>query len=201
MAKLSINCATVWAVGVSAPPLRSQRDSIPLTTSSVTPVLLSDTGQVQTQGFFWHHSSPLTQSFGTSTVSNMSTKRFDKTSISRVLSSLEERWECEQTLWKRIWLDDRLHADQLWREDSRGYSVVQILLELQQLAHEVEVGGDDGPPGFDELVGVRHGHPGVLHQVGDHNGGGARHAGLAVDQKAQTCLMCFLCREEEKKSR
>lgn len=68
-------------------------------------------------------------------------------------------------------LDDGFHTGQLWCEDSWRYSVVEVLLELQQLAHEVEVRGDDGPPGFDELVGVRHGHPGVLHQVGDHDGG------------------------------
>lgn len=67
--------------------------------------------------------------------------------------------------------DECFHTDQLWCEDSWRYPVVEVLLELQQLAHEVEVGGDDGPPGFDKLVGVRHGHPGVLHQVGDHDGG------------------------------
>lgn len=68
-------------------------------------------------------------------------------------------------------LDDGLHTNQLWREDSWRYSVVEVLLELQQLAHEVEVRGDDGPPGLDKLVGVCHGHPGVLHQVGDDDGG------------------------------
>lgn len=67
--------------------------------------------------------------------------------------------------------DECFHTDQLWRKDPWRYPVVEVLLELQQLAHEVEVGGDDGPPGLDKLVGVRHCHPGVLHQVGDHDGG------------------------------
>lgn len=91
-----------------------------------------------------------------------------------------------------VLLNHGLHPDELWREDARCDAVVQVLLELQQLAHEVEVGGDDGPPGLDELVSVRHGHPGVLHQVGNDNGGRARHACLAVDQEAHVRLPCFL---------
>lgn len=67
--------------------------------------------------------------------------------------------------------DERFHTHQLWRKDPWRYPVVEVLLKLQQLAHEVEVGGDDGPPRLDKLVGVSHCHPGVLHQVGDHNGG------------------------------
>lgn len=103
----------------------------------------------------------------------------------------------EIVISKRSPLDDCFHTNQLWCEDSWRYSVVEVLLELQQLTHEVKVWRDDGPPGFDKLVGVCHGHPGVLHQIGDHDGGGSRHACLAVDQKAHTCLMCFLCREEQ----
>lgn len=93
--------------------------------------------------------------------------------------------------------DKCFHTHQLWRKDPRRYPVVEVLLKLQQLAHEVEVGGDDGSPGLDKLVGVRHCHPGVLHQVGDHDGGWTRYTRLAVDQEAHTCLMCFLCREEQ----
>lgn len=93
--------------------------------------------------------------------------------------------------------DKGFHTNQLWREDPWCYPVVEVLLKLQELAHEVEVGGDDGPPGLDELVGIRHGHPGVLHQVGDDDGGGTRHTRLAVDQEAHTCLMCFLCKQEQ----
>lgn len=89
-------------------------------------------------------------------------------------------------------LNDRLYADQLWRQDSWCDPVVEVLFELQQLAHEVKVRGDDRPPGFDKLVSVRHGHPGVLHQVGDDDGGRSRHSRLAVDQEAHPCLLCFL---------
>lgn len=93
-------------------------------------------------------------------------------------------------------LDDGFHTNQLRREDPWRYSVVEVLLKLQQLAHEVEVRRDDGPFAFHKLVGVGHGHPAVLHQVGDHDGGRSRHARLAVDQKAHSCLVCFLCRKE-----
>lgn len=86
---------------------------------------------------------------------------------------METWYKCEH--WRgsgrEVNLDDGFHTNQLWREDSWCYSTVEVVLKLQQLAHEVKVRGDDGPPGFDKLVGVRHGHPGVLHQVGDHNGG------------------------------
>lgn len=70
-----------------------------------------------------------------------------------------------------VHLNNGFHTNQLWCEDSWRYSIVEVLLELQQLTHEVKVWGDDGPLGFDKLVGVRHGHPGVLHQVGNHDGG------------------------------
>lgn len=93
--------------------------------------------------------------------------------------------------------DQGFHTAQLWREDTWRYSVVEVLLKLQQLTHEVEVGGDNGSPGFDELVGVCHGHPCVLHQVGDHDGSRTRHPRLAVNQKANASLMCFLCREKQ----
>ena len=86
-----------------------------------------------------------------------------------------------------------LHADQLGREDARRHAAVQVLLKLQQLTHEVEVGRDDGPAGLDELVGVRHGHPGVLHQVGDDDGGRAGHTCLAVDEDALSGMLSFLC--------
>lgn len=70
-----------------------------------------------------------------------------------------------------VLLNNGFHTNQLWREDPWRYPVVEVLLELQQLTHEVEVWGNDGPSGFDKLVGVCHGHPGVLHQVGNHDGG------------------------------
>lgn len=77
-------------------------------------------------------------------------------------------YECE---CGGVYLDNGLHTNELWCEDAWCDSTVEILLKLQQLAHEVEVWRDDGPPGFDKLVGVCHGHPGVLHQVGNYDGG------------------------------
>ena len=56
------------------------------------------------------------------------------------------------------------------------------LLELEQLAHEVEVGRDDGAPQLDELVRLARAHGEVLDEVGDGDGGGARDPRLAVDQ-------------------
>ena len=62
--------------------------------------------------------------------------------------------------------------------------VPQALLVLVQLPHEVEVGADDGPARLDELVGLCHGDGVALHEVGDGDGGGARDAGVAVDEDA-----------------
>jgi len=55
-------------------------------------------------------------------------------------------------------------------------------LPLHQLAHEVEVGADDGAQRLDGPVRVDHGLAARVHEVGDHDGGGARDAGVAVDQ-------------------
>ena len=55
-------------------------------------------------------------------------------------------------------------------------------LELQQLAHEAEVGGDDAASPPDELEGLVQPHPLPLHQVGQADGGRARDPRLAVDQ-------------------
>lgn len=87
---------------------------------------------------------------------------------------------------------DRLHAHQLWCKDPWRHTIVQVFLEFQQLPHEVEVRGDNWSFAFDEFVRVSHGHPRVLHQVGDDDGGGSRDAGLAVDEKALSTLVSFL---------
>lgn len=69
-------------------------------------------------------------------------------------------------------------------------------LPLHQLAHEVEVGRDDGPPRLHELVRVDHGAARVLHEVRDDHGGRAGHAGLAVHQHALARLPRLVCGEE-----
>lgn len=59
--------------------------------------------------------------------------------------------------------------------------IVQCLFVLHQLTHEVEVGGDDIPLGFDQPVDVHHGQFGVFQEVSNGDGSGARHSRVAVD--------------------
>jgi len=56
------------------------------------------------------------------------------------------------------------------------------LLELQQLTHEVEVGGDDAPSVLDKLVRVDKTHGVMFDEVGHGDGGAPAHPSLAVDQ-------------------
>lgn len=62
----------------------------------------------------------------------------------------------------------------------------ELRLELQQLAHEAEVGGDDAATPAHKLEGFVQTHPLPLHQVGQADGGGARDARLTVDQDTPT---------------
>ena len=57
---------------------------------------------------------------------------------------------------------------------------LEALLILPELAHEVEVGGDDGAPHFDKFVSLSHGDGVIFHEVGNSNGGRSGHAGVAV---------------------
>lgn len=59
--------------------------------------------------------------------------------------------------------------------------IVQCLFVLHQLTHEVEVGGDDIPLGFDQPVDVHHGQLGVFQEVSNGDGGRARDSRVAVD--------------------
>lgn len=59
--------------------------------------------------------------------------------------------------------------------------IVQCLFVLHQLTHEVEVGGDDIPLGFDQPVDVHHGQLGVFQEVSNGDGSGARNSRMAVD--------------------
>lgn len=58
----------------------------------------------------------------------------------------------------------------------------ELGLELQQLAHEAEVGGDDAAAAAHKLEGLVQTHPLSLHQVGQADGGRAGDACLTVDQ-------------------
>uniref|UniRef100_A0A8C6XAV8 SPIN-DOC-like zinc-finger domain-containing protein n=1 Tax=Naja naja TaxID=35670 RepID=A0A8C6XAV8_NAJNA len=95
----------------------------------------------------------------------------------------------------------RLHAGQLGGEDAGRDTGVEVRFELQKLPHEVQVGRDDGPAALDVLVGVAHGHQGVLHQVGDDDGGRARDASLAVDKDSLATLVGLLWSWGEKRQR
>ena len=92
--------------------------------------------------------------------------------------------------------DGGLQLHQAGVEDAQRVPFVQVLLELQQLAQEVEVGRDDGALAFDELVGVAHGQLGVLEDVGDGDGGRPRDTGVAVDQHIGAVLPGIVCKEK-----
>ena len=62
----------------------------------------------------------------------------------------------------------------------------ELGLELQQLAHEAEVGGDDAAAAAHELEGFVQTHALPLHQVGQADGGRAGDARLTVDQHSPT---------------
>ena len=76
-------------------------------------------------------------------------------------------------------------------------AIVETFLELEKLAHEVEVGCDNRALLFHGLVRVHHGHRGAAHQVGDGQRGRSRHARLTVDQHAAAGLPGFLCKNRQ----
>lgn len=62
----------------------------------------------------------------------------------------------------------------------------ELRLELQQLAHEAEIGGDDAATPANKLEGFVQTHSLPLHQVGQADGGGARDACFTMDQHSPT---------------
>ena len=91
----------------------------------------------------------------------------------------------------------RLHTTQFRHQDARGHPRVEVPLELQQLAHEVQIRGHHGATAPHVFVGICHCHEGVLHKVGDDNGCRTRDAGLAVHQHSLSTLICLLCGREQ----
>ena len=73
----------------------------------------------------------------------------------------------------------------------------QSLLELEQLAHEVQVRRDDGSALLDEGVGFDEAELRVAHQIRDGDGGRARDARVAVDQHGAAVRSRFLCENKE----
>lgn len=58
----------------------------------------------------------------------------------------------------------------------------QVLFELHELSHEVEVGRDDGSLGLEVAVRIHQGQSQVAHKVGHRYGWRAGDARVAVDQ-------------------
>ena len=68
-----------------------------------------------------------------------------------------------------------------------------MLLEIEQLAHEVEVGRDVALAQLDEVVGVVEGPPARVHEVGHGQGHRPADAGKTVDQDAVASAAGFVC--------
>lgn len=62
-------------------------------------------------------------------------------------------------------------------------------LELQQLSHEGQVGGDDLAPLLHKVEGLLQLDALRVHEVGQADGGGARDTCLAVHQHAAAALL------------
>lgn len=72
-------------------------------------------------------------------------------------------------------------------------------LKIQELTHEVEVGGNVGLFPLDKVVGVVEGQVESLHQVGHRDGDRAADAGQAVDQDAALLRSSLICQEKKGK--
>lgn len=123
--------------------------------------------------------------------SQLKKKRRKKKTRIHPPSSLSPNGE-QQSFPSRPLSHNRLHTHQLWCKDSRCHTVVQVFLKFQQLPHEVKVWGDNWSFAFDKFISISHGHPSVLHQVSDDDGGRAGHPSLAVDEKPLPTLVSFL---------
>lgn len=75
-------------------------------------------------------------------------------------------------------------------------AVGELLLKVQELAHEVEVGWDVGFTLLDKIVGVVQREAEFLHEIGDGYGDGATHAGQAVHQDTTLLVTCVICEEK-----
>lgn len=69
-------------------------------------------------------------------------------------------------------------------------------LELEELTHEAEVGGDDAAPLLDELEGLVQLHAVGAHEVREADGGGARDSRLAVHEHTAPFVFHRVWREE-----
>lgn len=77
--------------------------------------------------------------------------------------------------------------------DSRNALLLQLVLKAEELAHEVEVGGDTGTSATRELQGLVHAEALGEHQVGDAYRGRAGDACEAVYQHATSLTFNGIC--------
>lgn len=75
---------------------------------------------------------------------------------------------------------------------------VELLLEVLQLTHEVEVRRDVGFLDAHVLVGVLEGELLLVHEVGHGDGDGAGDASQAVYQDTDTVLTRLVCKDKKK---
>lgn len=76
--------------------------------------------------------------------------------------------------------------------EQRG--TAQTLLELEQLAHKVQIGRDYGTALLDESVRLDEREPGVTHQVRDGDGRRARDARVTMHQHGAAVRSRLLCK-------
>lgn len=74
----------------------------------------------------------------------------------------------------------------------------QCPLKVQELTHEIEVGGNVGLLPLDKIISVVEGEVKSLHQVGHSDCDGATDAGQAVHQDATLLCPSLICNRERK---
>ena len=77
----------------------------------------------------------------------------------------------------------------------------QSLLELEQLAHKIQIGRDDGSPLLDHRVRLDQTQRGVAHQIGDRDSRRPRYAGVTVNQNGSITRPGLICCKRNKKKK
>ena len=75
---------------------------------------------------------------------------------------------------------------------------LKALLELEQLAHEVQIGRNDGTPLLDHRVRLDQSERRVTHQVGDGDGRRSRNSRVAMDQHGPVRFARLICKKSRK---
>lgn len=80
-----------------------------------------------------------------------------------------------------------------------GAAESQCPLEVQQLAHEVEVGGDVGFLHLDNVISIVHGQIELLHKISHSHRDRAADASQAMHQDATVFAPGFICKHKKGK--